>query len=143
EAQVVIKTLIGQILTERTPSLEQVPELYIEFAKRLQPNDLILTFNYDILLERALQRAGKRFRLFPYRFEHVGEYAATIDTTQEEIVVLKVHGSVDWFDRNPTTSRHPFFDDAALQTEPLVHGPRFAHDPLKEIRRVREIEKLY
>ena len=34
ETQVLIKTLIGEILTERTPRSSEVPELYIEFARR-------------------------------------------------------------------------------------------------------------
>ena len=65
ETQVLIKMLIGEILTERTPPPERIPELYLDFARRLQPNDMILTFNYDVLLERALGRVGKPYRLFP------------------------------------------------------------------------------
>ena len=47
-----MKTLIGEILAERMPA--EVPELYLKFARILKPEDYVLTFNYDTLLERAL-----------------------------------------------------------------------------------------
>ena len=45
EGQVVVKTLIGEILTERTPPIGKLPDLYIRFAELLQPDDYVLTFN--------------------------------------------------------------------------------------------------
>ena len=45
EGQVVVKTLIGEILSQYMPSTKDVPELYLDFASRLQPSDYILTFN--------------------------------------------------------------------------------------------------
>jgi hypothetical protein len=37
ETQVVIKTLIGEILAERMPSKDKIPEVYLEFARMLKP----------------------------------------------------------------------------------------------------------
>ena len=34
ETQVLIKTLIAEILTELTPQPERIPELYVQFARR-------------------------------------------------------------------------------------------------------------
>ena len=100
EAQVMIKTLIGQILTESTPASNAIPQLYIDFAKQLKPYDRILTFNYDILLERALEAADVPYRLYPDRYETVyRDGGGIIDLRREEVVVLKMHGSVDWFDK--------------------------------------------
>lgn len=101
EGQIVTKILLGQILTERTPSTGNIPSLYISFAKALRPYDTIITFNYDILLERALEAAQVPYRLFPDRFESVSKFSATGDPREEtEVVVLKMHGSVDWFVRD-------------------------------------------
>lgn len=61
EAQVVVKTLIGEILSERMPA--KIPEVYLRFAQILKPDDYVLTFNYDVLLERALEQAGVSYRL--------------------------------------------------------------------------------
>jgi hypothetical protein len=159
EGQVVVKTLIAQILTELTPPTDKLPELYIEFAKRLRPDDVVFTFNYDIVLERALERAGVRYRLFPDRFTEVRGNSATVDMEAAEVSVLKVHGSVDWFDQLPYLER---LDDAKAQglgtfkpsdpvfnsekgwtLTPIADGPRLADDPLRETYRLHEIERLY
>jgi hypothetical protein len=59
EATVVVKTLIGEILAHRTPAPDRIPQVYLEFADGLEPDDYVLTFNYDVLLERALDAVGK------------------------------------------------------------------------------------
>ncbi len=158
EGQVVVKTLIGQILTEAMPAREAVPQLYIRFAAGLQPSDYVLTFNYDVLLERALEAIGKPFRLFPQRFRNVDPRFAEVDTSREEVVILKLHGSIDWFDRAQYREleaeyrkqglrsgwRHPVFGNVAkLNVVALLDGPRFPDDPLSDMHRVLRIEELY
>jgi hypothetical protein len=92
ETQVIIKTLIGQILTEKTPQSHAIPKLYMRFAERLQPHDRIITFNYDVLLERACEAVGKPFRL--------GHWNYSIGLPPDEVItILKLHGSIDWFDK--------------------------------------------
>lgn len=159
EGQLIIRNLIGQILSERTPAAGKAPELYVEFARRLRPDDVILTFNYDILLERALDQAGVAYRLFPMRFQDIGEFSNTVDNTREEVVILKVHGSVDWFDDrhyqvtrrvrehqglDPNTARHPVFGlERARTLTPLVDGPRDPKDPLLSLFRLKEVDEHY
>lgn len=158
EAQVVVKTLIAEILAEAMPSVEAVPQLYRRFAAGLQPNDYVLTFNYDVLLERALESVGKPFRLFLKRFKNVRPWLAEVDTSREEVVILKLHGSIDWFDRTQYSELeadfakqgshshppHPVFANAtSLDVVPLVDGPRFRNDPLRHMYRVRKLENLY
>lgn len=159
EGQIVVKTLIGEILAERTPQKDNVPELYLQFARLLQPTDYILTFNYDLLLERALERVGVPYRLFPTRLEEVrSDEFATVDSSRNELVVIKLHGSVDWFDRRSHTQleeqfrkqgsthkpSHPVFNSSSpLTVTPLIDGPCFSSDPLRQVHRVLEIEKLY
>jgi hypothetical protein len=158
EAQVVVKTLIAEILAGAMPPIGQVPELYRRFAAGLQPTDYVLTFNYDVLLERALESVGKPFRLFPRRFKNVGRGMAQVDTSREEVVILKLHGSIDWFDRTEyceleadfakrgcsSPPSHPVFANPPdLDVVPLVDGPRFPDDPLRHMQRVRNIEKLH
>jgi hypothetical protein len=87
EGQVVIKTLIGEILANHLPPNDNIPELYLEFARRLQPNDYILTFNYDVLLERALDAVGKPYRLFPDRYKSVSRFSGIVDTSEDEIII--------------------------------------------------------
>lgn len=157
ESQVIIKTLIGRILTEHMPQAKDLPEIYLRFAEALQPDDYVITFNYDVVPERALDIVGKPFRLFPFRYKSVHPGHAEVDDSVEEVIVLKVHGSIDWFDRrkyrkfselrlrqgltSPTPD--PVFNNPDLTVVPLVSGPRFPDDPLREMHRVLQIERLH
>jgi hypothetical protein len=158
ETQILVKTLIGEILTERTPQKENIPELYLAFARLLKPSDVVLTFNYDILLERALDVVGVAYRLFPSRYQNIGNGQAEVDNSREEVVVLKMHGSVDWFDRTQYDEveegrlirglhpghEHPVFSKIQeLGVKPLTDGPRFSGDPLQRICRVTNAAELY
>jgi hypothetical protein len=157
ETQVLVKTLIGEILAERMPN--DVPDLYLQFAKKLRPDDFILTFNYDLLLERALEKVGTPYRLFPFRYERIWPGGGgTVDESRNEVVILKLHGSIDWFDRGryrrmekefqrQGARGHPtdpvFHPSSGLRVTPLVDGPRHADDPLSEIYRVLDLRELY
>ncbi len=158
EGQVVVKTLIGKVLAQRMPTIDKIPELYLEFARRLKPGDYILTFNYDILLERSLDAIGKAYRLFPNRFESVSRYSGIVDSSKEEIVILKFHGSIDWFDKKRYLDLERSYKEQGVKDKPndivfnsrenwnlskLVDGPRHDNDPLSEMYRVAEVEDLY
>ena len=159
EGTIVTKFLIGSILARYVNEREDVPELYLEFARRLDPYDIVITFNYDTLLELALDAIGKSYRLFPNRYESVNEFSGTVDSSrdQDEVVILKVHGSIDWFDRSwfeerialhermetPPPKDIIFSDGAALGLERLVDGPRFDTDPLKSVYRAKNLKALY
>jgi hypothetical protein len=157
EGTVVAKFLIGSILARYVNAIEEVPQLYLEFAKRLEPQDTVITFNYDTLLERALDAAGTPYRLFPTRFKSVGEFGGSVDDDGDEVVILKVHGSIDWFDRSdferriaaharqkaPSPDDIIFSHEAALGLERVVDGPRFDSDPLKNVFRARNLAALY
>lgn len=157
ESQVLVKTLIAQILAERIPTVDAIDSLYLKFAEMLEPDDLVLTFNYDILLERALDRVGKPYRLFPSRYTSVGKWGATVDSSRDEVIVLKLHGSIDWFDRrdyrlqeeefsrNGVSGKpaHPIFNNSGVRVSPLVAGPRFSDDPLAEMYRLVDVTQVY
>ena len=145
EGQIVVKTLIGEILSTYMPSRDSIPELYLEFARCLQPRDYILTFNYDVLLERALDAVGKPYRLFPYRYSSVSRFSGIIDNSNEEVTILNLHGSIDWFDKSRFIDRIKSQEEHGLSTLPrdsvfngvedwgltqIVDGPRHTDDPL-------------
>lgn len=105
EGQLLVKRFLGQILWERTPEPSDIPPVYLAFARGLDTTDWVLTFNYDTLLERALEAVGKPYRLYPHRFSEVYPSHAVIDGSIQEVVVLKMHGSIDWFDRSSYVDR--------------------------------------
>jgi len=156
EGTIVAKFLIGSILARQINALRDVPDLYLEFAKRLEPRDVVITFNYDTLLERALDAIKKPYRLFATRFESVGEFGGSVDSSRDEVVILKVHGSIDWFDRAPFERRIAWheeqkapppsdliFSDATLNLQRLVDGPRHDTDPLRDVYRAGNLKALY
>jgi SIR2-like domain len=158
ETQVIVKTLIGQILTEHMPL--KIPELYLKFARKLRPSDIVLTFNYDPLLEYACEAVGTPYRLVQERYSQVHPRgAATIDTSRREAVILKLHGSIDWFDRRPYRERveeaerdgfsshhltDPIFNSSKnWRLAPLVDGPRRDDEPLGEVHKLRDLKAFY
>jgi len=157
EGTIVTKMMIGEILAEHSNALSEVPELYTEFAQRLQPDDTVITFNYDTLLERSLDAIGKPYRLFPQRYEEVRNGIGVVNSDKDEVIVLKMHGSIDWFDRAPFEHREelrrnmgapppkdPIFShDQELGLMPITDGPRFSTDPLRSVQRAKNLSKLY
>ena len=144
------------MLTERTPAPEHIPPIYLDFARELRPHDYVLTFNYDTLLERALDMVQKDYRLFPDRYSEIrGGTGYTV--ASEEVTVLKMHGSVDWFNKKEYDEsderhrkivgkplEHPLFGpNPSIQAVPILEGPQFEDDPLRHIRRVKHVESLY
>ena len=155
EAQLMVRRAIAKVLLERTP--EQPPALYRDFARGLTTSDIILTFNYDTLLESALEAEGVPYRLFPDRYLEIGWASNTIDSSKDEVVLLKLHGSIDWFDRAvyerrladahdcpmPYKVKHPVFaEDRIVTAIPLTDGPRRKDDPLAKLYRVRDVGPL-
>lgn len=77
------------------------PNAYDSFAERKDgPDSSVITFNYDIALERALAKAGKwdigdgyGFHFLPHRLP-------------SKMKVYKLHGSVNWF-KHPTNDAPP------------------------------------
>lgn len=162
ELQLVLKWLIAQVIVEKTPESKILPKCYLDFAETLQPSDYILTFNYDTILENTLDQIGKPYRLFPTRFLEVGETDGIVDSTHDEIVIIKLHGSVDWFDRSwydelievrksaglspqsSPPSNIVFNPSSPVTTVPLLEGPQFPDDPLISVYRVKDgLEYIY
>jgi hypothetical protein len=165
--QLLLRWGIGRVLHGLTPPAGQLPGLYLEFAERLAPRDVVLTFNYDLVLERSLEAVGKKFRRFPSRFSEVSPSLGTVDTetASEEVTVLKPHGSIDWVDRAPylekldyvakaagpgvdgrrfSEEQDPLFGpEGCSPTHKLVEGPRLEDDPLERIEVIDDLDAYY
>ena len=68
EDELILRWGIGAALHHATPAPERLPSMYLQFAQRLRPGDCIISFNYDMVLETALDAAGVPYRRFPHRF---------------------------------------------------------------------------
>jgi len=76
-----LRYYLAKTLIEMTPEGTDIPKLYINFANELHEGDIVLSFNWDPLLERALDLVGKEYT---YKFE------------DKKIKLCKLHGSVNW-----------------------------------------------
>ncbi len=155
ESQLMVRCAIAEVLHKRTPT--NPPCLYRKFARYLNSSDCILTFNYDTLLESALEAEGIPYRLFPHRFSKIGAEGNVVDLSVREVVVLKLHGSIDWCDRSGYDKsveymkrsalrydvKHPVFGkNAIVDSARLTDGPRDKDDPLAKIYRVLDLKNL-
>ena len=162
KSQLLVKHAIAQVLHERTPY--KPPDLYRSFARQLNTSDAVLTFNYDTLLESTLEVEGIPYRLFPQRYSEIGPSYNTVDDSREEVILLKLHGSIDWCDRTPherevaferansflyhnakhPSERHPVFGSSPIvKSVPITDGPRGKDDPLAKIYRICDLEPLF
>ena len=70
----------------------------------VEPDDWIFTFNYDTILEKALKSKKIPYRLYPRRYKELQDTPLgrndIIDTDHDEVILLKMHGSINWFDKN-------------------------------------------
>lgn len=155
--QRVVKKLLGQILSARMPA--EIPDLYIKFAQKLQSKDLIITFNYDVLLEQALHAIGKDYRLFAFPFSELDDFGGIIDQDREEVVILKMHGSIDWFDKTNYLALIELNKDEGITRLPnsyvfnnrsedwgiesVLNGLRHEDDPLINLHRIKRVRDLY
>lgn len=126
EAALQLRWAIGHVLHMMTPV--GLPQAYIDFAGRLNTSDIVLTLNYDLLMERALEEVGLPYRRFPDRYSEVYDMYSVVDKDQpDELVLYKLHGSIDW---TYFTGREA---DPVLGLEHIVEGLRQSDDPLLRI----------
>lgn len=151
-SQLMIRRAIAEILYDKTPKI--LPPLYKRFVRQLNPEDWIYTFNYDTILESALDAEGIPYRLFPFRFTDIGNTYNLVDDSRSELVILKLHGSINWFDRRgydelltlgqrpiaPYVPEHHIFGPKNIvKPIPLTDGPRSETDPLALIYQIKDI----
>lgn len=157
ESQLMIRKAIGHVIHSRTPAADSLPDVYYRFAESLSVHDVVFTLNYDLVLENALKAVGKPFRRYPNRFTTVNDFGGTLDSDTEEVVLLKLHGSLDWFDdrvfldlkasRERAGAHYPihsvFDDPQRYGTRPLVEGLLPESDALSHIHWIEGVDDYY
>jgi hypothetical protein len=77
-----LRFYLAKTIAECTPSISSLPQLYRGFAAQLHQGDIVISLNWDGLVEVALEAVGKRYT---YNFSDQGA-----------IKLCKLHGSVNW-----------------------------------------------
>lgn len=73
--------LLTDYLARKSQDAEKSP-LLSKFSNQLTPGDVIITFNWDTLIERALVNLGRPFDLH--------------ERKSDRVTILKLHGSLSW-----------------------------------------------
>ena len=112
-----LRFYLAKTIAEHTPTDSDIPDLYLEFAAQLHERDVVISFNWDGLVETALHRLGK-----PYSYNLEEEDA---------IKLCKLHGSINWRLDTPNNLGTPVdtlgwqslkFTEGMLDTE-IYHTP--------------------
>ncbi|MCJ8321361.1 MAG: hypothetical protein MJK12_17110 [Colwellia sp.] len=77
-----LRYYLAKTIILSTPEEDEIPQIYLDFVEELHETDVVLSFNWDPLLERALNKVGKAYT---YNFKG-----------KEAIKLSKLHGSVNW-----------------------------------------------
>jgi len=92
---------------------------YAEFADNvIQPDDVVITFNYDDSLERELRRSGK--------WDVSQGYGFPLGKTEQPspILILKLHGSINWLASifgGVTSGPVAVGDNLSIGQHPVIH----------------------
>ena len=155
----------GRVLHKRTPTAPELPSCYLRFAEKLRPRDAVVTFNYDRVLELALDYVGLPYRRFPNRYLEVGPNSRIVDSQSEsnEVTLLKMHGSIDWISIESFREQREWYQAAwdedtvrsieqkdlvfgaapITPTLSLTEGPMPPGDPLNDIYVVQDLSAYY
>lgn len=156
-----IRYVIGLTLNKYQNDMDAKSRmLYRSFARNLQPGDVIITFNYDTILETALNSEDKEYRFFPYT-QAIPDWSGfgvnVCNPNSEEIIIIKFHGSIDWFDKEKYSdcvecsprapecilTAHPIFSPGMFDPKPLVYVEREKKYPLHSMHRVSNLDEYY
>ncbi|HEV2120827.1 MAG TPA: hypothetical protein VGS11_12095 [Candidatus Bathyarchaeia archaeon] len=93
----VLKDILARTLDEAL--IGPLCRKHLALAKQMRPGDLVLSFNYDILMDNALFRTGKLTDSgYWMNFFQANEDETWIPTNDavSDVTLLKLHGSLNW-----------------------------------------------
>jgi len=152
-SQILVRNLLARIINNRQIKINvSAQELYDEFVKVLKPRDLIITFNYDTILEDALKRNSIPYRFNGYCYKEIKEDDSVIlDVECEDVILLKMHGSINWFSKDgfekkreyhqrvgsPQLAVHTIFSNPYhYNLRSIIKGKILSDDPLRNIYQI-------
>ena len=141
------------VLTFLDQTQGSVNTQYDELARALNGHDTVITLNYDTLLDSALVRRGwdpkhgYRIKGMPRKFKW---HPRIENNTLQNVRLLKLHGSLNWFVRGSFSNLWPVFENKPTRIEqprmnelggyvrqivPPIYGKFFAHKHWRELWR--------
>jgi len=156
-SQILIRNLITKVIYKRQQQISGEDwEFYDKFAKLLQPMDVVITFNYDTIIETILERNKIPFRYHFDKYLRINGDECELDLDSEEVILLKMHGSIDWFSKDwydkrlkyhldrgrPDLAHHTIFSNNHLYNpQQIVKGLIHPFDPLRNIYKTNNLSQ--
>jgi hypothetical protein len=158
-SQEILKNLLAYVLYDHEIKItDQQFLLFENFADRLGTHDIVLTFNYDTILEKTLDRKNIPYRLYDDRYRFDKKTNTLVLDWKAEIVILKMHGSINWFDKTDylkakeelefngiyRTPQHLVFDGRMDdEIHRLLDEPFQPSDPFRNMYIVKNLDKYF
>lgn len=157
--QIILKNSIAKVIHNSQQSMTpDVQSFYDNFCSSLHETDILISFNYDTIIEDSLKRLNKPFRLFPQKMKSVYRHSGEVADIKE-VVLLKMHGSINWFDQThhyelykvkkeagskaPSRTGTIFSNPDFFHTQSLLEGPYFDNSPLNNIHILSDLNKYF
>ena len=149
-SQLIVRKAIGSILYERGKNFfnsqdEEVLKLYEDFVDQLKPTDIIVTLNYDLILEYFLEKKSVQYILYPSMFRPE-------DDVSSKLQILKLHGSIDWISSRGFDEMYPDGSSEGAFAERYAAFPNnkiaidaellLSHDTESTLKKVLKINNL-
>lgn len=91
---------------------EEAEDNLHRFVSKLRPDDTVITFNYDLLIDRALWRSERWHPSSGYgvSFQPTPHWKAGPRASQ--VLLLKLHGSLNWDVGGGSLMLHPMYNES-------------------------------
>jgi SIR2-like domain len=132
-----IRSKSGQTLGSVKVDPEQIDNVLTKWSQRVLPNDVVISFNWDLLSEFAFWRSEKFHYSDGYGFEYRQQTLHEFETSKQGVVakpspvkVYKLHGSINWVQTDG------YEDPSILDLQNFFPGGDFntQEEYLKEVR---------
>jgi len=148
QSQLAIKNIIARLLHREKGNIQNW-DLYEKFCRSLLPGDIIITFNYDTILETVLDFLNNEYVFSPDEY-----YMRKTASSGIPILILKLHGSIDWYSITPYIKRlenlqnadtfydynHPIFSHSHDFMPKRVF--RYLSDKTSSLKQIYKIDKI-
>ena len=155
----IFKNLIAYVLHQYQNKIsEDQYVLYEKFAEQMSLDDIVFTFNYDTVLEEALERVNKPYRYYQFRYKYDEKANTLIIDPKQEVTIYKMHGSIHWFDKSNYQDWKDDWLARGYDKEPpfivfdgsmkgdvhrLLHEPFRETDALKNLYIVEDLDRYF
>ena len=149
KSQTLIRNFIADIIySAQLRITDEQKTLYDQFVRKLEPNDLIITFNYDTILEDSFERNNIPYRYYYAKYQEIKPDGVGIfDSDSKDIILHKMHGSIDWISNKYFVSKGKMCiwnqHRSLFNARRILSEPYYENNEMKTIYRITNLGKYF